>query len=442
MVKQGKLGSVSSKLTLYVGILIVIILSITSAVAYFGSKENSFRLLKESQFKLMDDTLKTFNIYTGFKRNAMTVLASQIGHLDHLDEDEIYELLEMTLKTAEFGEVFFASEQNAKTYLSNRTSLSLTQLNFKTRPWYEKTKQEGKLIATEPYKNATDGKTVITYTVPVIHNGTFVGIVGGDLNLAAVSDQILMMGRTAESYSQVISPNGDILFHEEEEKILSKTTLSENIANAIKANPHLLDDDNDDTLFYVKGNDGKAQAIMCDLTFNPYFRICTITAESSYSKASNKILFQQVITGLVAIIVALILVRILIARNLYPLNSIQSGLNSFFDFINHKTQDISTISIKTNDEFGQMAAAINDNIKATKEGLDQDKQAVKESVTTVGIVENGDLTARITANPRNPQLIELKSVLNNLLDVLQTKVGKDMNKIHSIFEEFKSLDFR
>ncbi|MBT0757349.1 methyl-accepting chemotaxis protein, partial [Campylobacter upsaliensis] len=75
---------------------------------------------------------------------------------------------------------------------------------------------------------------------------------------------------------------------------------------------------------------------------------------------------------------------------------IQSGLNSFFDFINHKTQDISTISIKTNDEFGQMAAAINDNIKATKEGLDQDKQAVKESVTTVGIVENGDLTARIT----------------------------------------------
>ncbi|ELH7553828.1 methyl-accepting chemotaxis protein, partial [Campylobacter upsaliensis] len=173
------------------------------------------------------------------------------------------------------------------------------------------------------------------------------------------------------------------LFHEEEEKILSKTTLSENIANAIKANPHLLDDDNDETLFYVKGNDGKAQAIMCDLTFNPYFRICTITAESSYSKASNKILFQQVITGLVAIIVALILVRILIARNLYPLNSIQSGLNSFFDFINHKTQDISTISIKTNDEFGQMANAINDNIKATKEGLDQDKQAVKESVTTV-----------------------------------------------------------
>ncbi|HEB8484850.1 TPA: methyl-accepting chemotaxis protein, partial [Campylobacter jejuni] len=43
---------------------------------------------------------------------------------------------------------------------------------------------------------------------------------------------------------------------------------------------------------------------------------------------------------------------------------------------------------------------------------------------------------------RNPQLIELKNVLNKLLDVLQARVGSDMNAIHKIFEEYKSLDFR
>ncbi|HDZ5101209.1 TPA: methyl-accepting chemotaxis protein, partial [Campylobacter jejuni] len=78
----------------------------------------------------------------------------------------------------------------------------------------------------------------------------------------------------------------------------------------------------------------------------------------------------------------------------------------------------------------------------TKKGLEQDNQAVKESVETVSVVESGNLTARITANPRNPQLIELKNVLNKLLDVLQAKVGSDMNAIHKIFEEYKSLDFR
>ncbi|MFQ6342549.1 cache domain-containing protein, partial [Campylobacter sp. VTCC 70190] len=116
----------------------------------------------------------------------------------------------------------------------------------------------------------------------------------------------------------------------------------------------------------------------------------------------------------------------------FSIIAISSNINSFFDFINHKTKNIATIDVKTNDEFGQISNAINENILATKKGLEQDNQAVKESVETVSVVESGNLTARITANPRNPQLIELKNVLNKLLDVLQARVGSNMNEIHKI----------
>ncbi|TNH35203.1 chemotaxis protein, partial [Campylobacter helveticus] len=85
------------------------------------------------------------------------------------------------------------------------------------------------------------------------------------------------------------------------------------------------------------------------------------------------------------------------------ITTISQDLFHFFDFINHKTNEIKVVEVSGNDELAQMAKAINENILATKQGLDQDKQAVKESVETVGIVENGNLTARITANPRNPQ---------------------------------------
>ncbi|HEF1569156.1 TPA: methyl-accepting chemotaxis protein, partial [Campylobacter jejuni] len=107
-------------------------------------------------------------------------------------------------------------------------------------------------------------------------------------------------------------------------------------------------------------------------------------------------------------------------------------------FINHKTKNVSTIEVKSNDEFGQISNAINENILATKRGLEQDNQAVKESVETVHVVEGGNLTARITANPRNPQLIELKNVLNRLLDALQARVGSDMNEIQRVFNSYKS----
>ncbi|EPW2003975.1 methyl-accepting chemotaxis protein, partial [Campylobacter coli] len=42
---------------------------------------------------------------------------------------------------------------------------------------------------------------------------------------------------------------------------------------------------------------------------------------------------------------------------------------------------------------------------------------------------------------RNPQLIELKNVLNRLLDALQARVGSDMNEIQRVFNSYKSLDF-
>ena len=156
-----------------------------------------------------------------------------------------------------------------------------------------------------------------------------------------------------------------------------------------------------------------------------------------------KLQFVFIVAGIVflmaVIIVVYYCVRVIIGRRL-PI--IVKALESLFRFLNHEKVDLSPIKIHTNDELGVIGKMLNENILATKRGLEQDNQAVKESVQTVSVVEGGNLTARITANPRNPQLIELKNVLNKLLDVLQARVGSDMNAIHKIFEEYKSLDFR
>ncbi|EOT0018721.1 methyl-accepting chemotaxis protein, partial [Campylobacter coli] len=75
---------------------------------------------------------------------------------------------------------------------------------------------------------------------------------------------------------------------------------------------------------------------------------------------------------------------------------ILKSLENFFRFLNHEKIEVQTIEIKANDELGKMGKIINENILATKRGLEQDNQAVKESVQTVSVVEGGNLTARIT----------------------------------------------
>ena len=60
---------------------------------------------------------------------------------------------------------------------------------------------------------------------------------------------------------------------------------------------------------------------------------------------------------------------------------------------------------------------------------------------TARIIESGDFTARITETPHNPQLNELKNVLNHMLDDLEKKIGSDANEITRVFDSFTQLDF-
>ncbi|MCE7156197.1 methyl-accepting chemotaxis protein [Campylobacter coli] len=443
-INSGKSVGISAKLTLWVGILVVLILAITSAISYFDSRNNTYELLKDTQLKTMQDVDAFFKSYAMSKRNGIQILANELTNRPDMSDEELINLIKVIKKVNDYDLVYVGFDNTGKNYQSDDQILDLSKgYDTKNRPWYKAAKEAKKLIVTEPYKSAASGEVGLTYAAPFYdRNGNFRGVVGGDYDLANFSTDVLTVGKSYNTFTQVLDSEGTILFNDEVAKILTKTELSINIANAIKANPALIDPRNQDTLFTAKDHQGVDYAIMCNSAFNPLFRICTITENKVYTEAVNSILMKQVIVGIIAIIIALILIRFLISRSLSPLAAIQTGLTSFFDFINYKTKNVSTIEVKSNDEFGQISNAINENILATKRGLEQDNQAVKESVQTVSVVEGGNLTARITANPRNPQLIELKNVLNKLLDVLQARVGSDMNAIHKIFEEYKSLDFR
>ncbi|EAK2454158.1 methyl-accepting chemotaxis protein, partial [Campylobacter jejuni] len=442
-INSGKSAGISAKLTLWVGILVVLILAITSAVSYFDSRNNTYELLKDTQLKTMQDVGAFFESYGMSKRHGIQILANELNKRPDMSDEELINLIKAFKEVNGYDLVYVGFDNTGKNYQSDDQILDLSKgYDTKNRPWYKAAKEAKKLIVTEPYKSANSGEVGLTYAAPFYdRNGNFRGVVGGDYDLAKFSTDVLAVGKSQNTYTVVLDPEGTILFRDDITKILTKTELSINIANAIKANPALIDPKNTDTLFTAKDHQDVDYAIMCNSAFNPLFRICTITENKVYTEAVNSILMKQVIVGIIAIIIALILIRFLISRSLSPLAAIQTGLTSFFDFINYKTKNVSTIEVKSNDEFGQISNAINENILATKRGLEQDNQAVKESVQTVSVVEGGNLTARITANPRNPQLIELKNVLNRLLDALQARVGSDMNEIQRVFNSYKSLDF-
>ncbi|EAK9956739.1 methyl-accepting chemotaxis protein, partial [Campylobacter lari] len=391
----------------------------------------------------MFDVNKAYEIYATSKRTAIDSIVKFMEKNPHPDINELFDILETIRYSAGYDVTYIGFEEDGKLYQSNKIIRSPEQTGFdaRTRPWYQEAKTTGTLVVSDPYKSIEDGSITISYTAPIYVNGKLLAVVGGDYNLHTFAKDVLILGHSQSSYAAVYDKEGQIIFHENKDLMLTKNDLSINIANAAKANPDLIDPSKEDSLFYAKDGNNKTQVVTCVQALNPKYMVCSITDESVYSDAVNEVLFQQVIIALIAIIVALILVRFAIIKNLKPIAVITTGLNSFFDFINHKTKDSAMINVNTNDEFGAMAKAINENITKTKNALEQDAKAVEQSVETAKEIEAGNLTARITAIPANPQLIELKNVLNDMLSVLEEKVGSNMNEINRVFDSYKALDF-
>ncbi len=174
-----------------------------------------------------------------------------------------------------------------------------------------------------------------------------------------------------------------------------------------------------------------------------YWTVLSLAPFSSIEKPINTLQIVMVVVGVLAIIVISLIVFIYIRSTIARrIQHISHTLFEFFKYLNHERKDApQPLKIVAQDELGEMGNAINDNIQKTKAGLEQDSKAVEQSVLTAKTIESGDFRARITETPHNPQLNELKNVLNHMLDDLQTKIGSDTNEIARVFDSYTKLDF-
>ncbi|WP_414437348.1 methyl-accepting chemotaxis protein [Campylobacter peloridis] len=263
--------------------------------------------------------------------------------------------------------------------------------------------------------------------MPLLKDGKFIGVLAIDILVKDLEDSLKQM------------PGASFIY--DKNRFSFASTSKNYIAN--DPNVGIVADGfskvKDGEPFFYTSKEGNERLAMCDHIDG--YTVCNMAYIDTISQSSEKIAYIQAIIVIFTSIISIVLLYFITSFYLSPLQAIQSGLNSFFDFINHKTKDSALINVKTNDEFGAIAKAINENITKTKNALEQDSKAVEQSVETVKEVESGNLTARITAIPANPQLIELKNYLNEMLNVLEAKVGSNMNEINRVFDSYKALDF-
>ncbi|EAJ6440625.1 methyl-accepting chemotaxis protein [Campylobacter coli] len=442
-IKRKIMNSIKIKLSLIANLIAIFALSILSIISFYFTKDSLYQstlyteteLLKATQISIEDFRSRNISLLNALEKDILNLPYEALNSQDNI-VNNVGAILKYYRNSGNLLAVYIGldnGENIVSDDLSEKKNTNITingkanNYNATTREWYKEARNSNQIYITPAYIDVVSNEYAITYSKALYKDGKFIGVLGIDVLLTSLQDRI---ARTPGN--TFVFDHKDRVFAATNKALLDPSVDHSPVLNAYKLN-------GDNNFFSYKLNNEERLGA-CTKVFA--YTACITESADIINKPIFKAAYIQVIALIVMISISIILLYFIVSKYLSPLAAIQTGLTSFFDFINYKTKNVSTIEVKSNDEFGQISNAINENILATKRGLEQDNQAVKESVQTVSVVEGGNLTARITANPRNPQLIELKNVLNKLLDVLQARVGSDMNAIHKIFEEYKSLDFR
>ena len=317
-------------------------------------------------------------------------------------------------------------------------------IDLRTRPWYVETKAKQAGIITPVYASEVGkykGEMFATATMPLIKNGKFIGVVGFDIGVSHFQERFQSFKNPElPSMSVFLTDSSGAIFSHEDMDFV-RSGLSKDVEVALKdALAKSKEGSIDYSLTLKNGQVVDKSGYYKQFPFG--WTVVSTADKADYTEAINESLIQTIGLAIAMIALGAVAIFFLIRFFTNPINTIKDSLVAFFRYLNHEVKTApKPLSINSHDEVGVMAHAINGNIEKTKLGLEQDSKAVAQAVETAKTIEAGDFRARITETPHNPQLNELKNVLNHMLDDLEKKIGSDTNEIARVFDSYVNLDF-
>ena len=159
-------------------------------------------------------------------------------------------------------------------------------------------------------------------------------------------------------------------------------------------------------------------------------------SELTFEK-SNTSLSIIIIMSLIGLFVGILIGTLLVKQISNSINNFKGGLLSFFSYLNRETNEIKLLDDSSKDEFADMAKVVNENIIKTKQGIEEDRKLIDETISVLGEFEQGDLCQRLHIDVSNPSLMQLKNVVNNMAEHLETNI----DNILDVLEEYTKYNY-
>nr|VVV03420.1 Methyl-accepting chemotaxis protein PctB [Aliivibrio wodanis] len=140
-------------------------------------------------------------------------IKAEIAHAtnDYTQNEDIVSFLKLSRKAGGFDDIFFGTAQGEMLRaLPERTKAGYDP---RQRPWYQEAQRENKQMITSAYQDAITQSLLVTIAEPIYKNGTFLGVVGADVLIDQLIDDVISLDAGKDTITMLIDSDGTFLAH-------------------------------------------------------------------------------------------------------------------------------------------------------------------------------------------------------------------------------------
>jgi len=304
-----------------------------------------FSLFKTFDTRLLEEIEKNLTIENEYYKTSISSqlekkfeiinnLSTYMESKRELDYDELLDYMKAMLnKNSNIESIYFGSTDNL--LVNGSGWIPPDDFDLRTRPWYVKAINHGKLVITDVFLNATSEKHIITIAKPVYSNkGQVIGVLGADLSLDSIVDMISVQD---DSY-------GEFFILNEELELIAKSRTQDDGKSILE-----------DTSLKISSNISSIGTSVAEATLNNekgYVSISRIDGTNLYVGVFNPIKsynyydtqWRNILIISVIFLVGLLLIMFLIQNKIIikPAYTLENDIKqiSITDNINYRLEEL------------------------------------------------------------------------------------------------------
>ncbi|MFM5303380.1 methyl-accepting chemotaxis protein [Aeromonas caviae] len=331
--------SLKQKILLSVVIALSLVILLLSWQSYTSQKSMLLQGSQEQVQRLGSQQAASVSDWLAARRDVIQALGNKAGAepLNALQQAQVSGRFQLTY----FGEG--SGKMN-----DSDPSINRDGYDPRSRGWYQEAMAKGGMIVTKPYLDVAYNILVVTLAQPA--QG---GVVGGDLSIASLVDDITKMKLPADGFAILMHKDGTVIAYKDAAKAMKPASEIDNdLTNALieqsKASNSLV------PAFF--DNDGRDKLLWATDIPDTDWELVLVLDKSTLEAPLSSLLMTQLGLALLVLVGSILAISWLVSLLLGPLTKVSQALARIADGNGDLTQ---RIKIDANDEVGQLAGSFN-----------------------------------------------------------------------------------